>query len=120
MRFNSSLNVDLNILGSNVDKLKKLAIGKDIVFMVKSNAYGHGLVPTVSFAVKELGLKEFGCASLAEACELRDSLKDDEFDIYVFSDLNLDLKNCAEYYVQRRILPVISQMEDLELSLIHI
>jgi alanine racemase len=87
------------------------------MFMVKSNAYGHGMVPIVRFAVQKLGIRQFGCASVAEGVHLREALPDLEFDIFVFSDLGLDLKNAVENYVHRRMIPAIASLHDLSFIL---
>ena len=117
MRFRSRHFVDLSILSKNYEKLKKLCPTNEVIFMVKADAYGHGLIPIVRHSITELGIKEFGCATLGEALQLRDELNDLEFEIYVFSDVQLELKECAEIYLNRRIIPVISNREDFEFIL---
>jgi alanine racemase len=112
MRFRSRHFVDLSILSKNYEKLKELCPNNEVIFMVKADAYGHGLIPVVRHSVIELGIKEFGCATLGEALQLRDELFDLEFEIYVFSDVQLELKECAEIYLNRRIIPVISNRDD--------
>lgn len=114
MRFRSRFVVDLNILESNFQCLKEICPNNDVLFMVKANAYGHGLLPIVEFSQRELGLKEFGCATLGEALYLRDELNDREFEIYVFSDIQIELKECSEHFLNKRIIPVISNMADLD------
>lgn len=117
MRYRSRLVVDLDILSSNLDKLKALAPSNEIMAMVKANAYGHGAVPIVRFACQNLGLKEFGLATLGEAIYLRDELPELDFEAYVFSDVQIALQECKEIYLNRRILPVLSNIEDLSFFL---
>lgn len=117
MRFRSRHFINFEKLESNVKKLKSIAVNNKIIFMVKANAYGHGVVPVVRYAVEKLGITEFGCASLGEALLLRDELFDLEFEIYVFSDVQVELRECAELYLNRRIVPVISNKDDLEFIL---
>ncbi|OUR96319.1 alanine racemase [Halobacteriovorax marinus] len=114
MRFRSRHLIDLEVLGKNFKKLKTLCPNNKFIFMVKADAYGHGVIPIVRHSVTELGITEFGCASLGEALLLRDELFDLEFELYVFSDVQLDLEECAEIYLNRRIIPVISNNEDLD------
>ncbi len=114
MRYRTHLKVNLSIFENNIVKLKSLAKGCDILAMVKANGYGHGLVSLVSFAKREQGINEFGCATLGEAIRLRDELPSDEFEIYVFSDLQLDVPKCLDFYLTKRIIPVISCESDLE------
>ena len=85
-----------------------------ILFMVKADGYGHGMIPIARYAITELGIKEFGCATISEALKLREELNDLEFDIYVFSDIQLELFENADIYLKRRIIPVISNVSELE------
>jgi alanine racemase len=119
MRFRSRHFVDLSILKENYNKLKKICPNNEVIFMVKADAYGHGLIPIVRYSVTELGIREFGCATLGEALQLRDELYDLEFEIYVFSDVQIELKECAEIYLNRRIIPVISNRDDFDYILGH-
>lgn len=114
MRYRTRLYIDLRILFENVEKLSKLCPNNQILFMVKGDGYGHGMTQMVRFAVSELGIKEFGCATLGEARRLRDELPDLQFEVYVFSDTHLEFQSCADYYLNRRIIPVLSNMADLE------
>lgn len=117
MRFRSRLFVDLARLESNFKHLKELCPNNEALFMVKADGYGHGAVPLVRFCYNELGVKEFGCATLGEALQLRNEIPDGEFEVYVFSDIQIYLAECAEQYLNRRILPVISNLEDLNFFL---
>tara|TARA_R110002072_G_scaffold1989_2_gene16330 strand:- start:53646 stop:54773 length:1128 start_codon:yes stop_codon:yes gene_type:complete len=114
MRKGSQLVVDLNILGENHAKIKSVAPNAETIFMVKADAYGHGLVPISRFSHRELGINHFGCASIGEAMSLRSQLKHDEFEIYVFSDTLLDLNECSQYYVNNRVIPVVKTFDDLK------
>ncbi len=117
MRYRTRLYIDLNLLAYNVEKLKALCPKNEILFMVKGDAYGHGMTQVVRFANTKLGINEFGCATLGEARRLREELEDLEFEIYVFSDTNLEFQSCTDYYLGRRIIPVISNFEDLDFFL---
>jgi len=114
VRSHTEFSVDFSILDSNVRKLRSIAPGNKIIFMVKANAYGHGLVPVVQFAVEKLGISEFGCATSGEARTLRYSLPKLEFDIFVFSDLQIELERSSELYLNNRVMPVLSKIEDLK------
>lgn len=112
MRKRSRLKIHLNILKENFQKVKKLSEGKKTIFMVKANAYGHGLVPIVDYAFQTLKIDTFGCASMGEAMCLRNELVDLNFNLIVFSDFNLE--EDAEAFLNRRIVPVISNIRDLK------
>ena len=71
MPFSSWVEVDLDILDANLDALKK-TIGPDreILLVVKADAYGHGAVE-VARAAAARGVKQFGVATLHEGMQLR-------------------------------------------------
>jgi alanine racemase len=95
-------------------KLTTLAPEKEVLFMVKADAYGHGMIPIVKFSHEKLGIKEFGVATLEEALKLRKELPRSQFEIYVFSDLQLPITENKEKFKQNRIIPVIATKEDLD------
>ncbi len=113
VRHGSYLEVDLGLLQKNVELLKELYKNSEILFMVKANAYGHGLVSIVDFAFKECGVKEFGVATLNEALYLRDQLPEFTGEIYVFSELGLSFSDHKELYLNKRIIPVMARWPDL-------
>ena len=114
MKFRSRLIVNLNHLKHNYQQIKKLAPNSHVLFMVKADGYGHGMIPVARFACTEMGVNEFGCATIQEALSLREELNDLEFDIYVFSDIQLELHENADIYLKKRIIPVISNVSELE------
>lgn len=120
MRFRSRLVVNLNHLAHNYSLIKKMAPKSEVLFMVKADGYGHGMIPIVRYAIAELGIKEFGCATIVEALKLREELSDLEFEIYVFSDIQLELLENADIYLKHRIIPVISSISDLDYVLHNI
>ena len=114
MKFRSRLVINLHYLDYNYSIVKKIAPDSEVIFMVKADGYGHGMIPIARYAVVELGIKELGCATIAEAIKLREELSDLEFEIYVFSDTQLELLENADIYTKRRIIPVISDISELE------
>ena len=114
MRFKTELSVDLSVLGSNFQKLSKITKSNEVIFMVKANAYGHGLVSISRYANEVAGIKELGLATLGEAIKLRMELPHLKFEASVFSELQFDSKEHRELYQSHRIIPVISDLEDLE------
>ncbi|MDD4663618.1 MAG: alanine racemase [Caldisericia bacterium] len=63
--------VDLSHLKNNVNEVRKLAgTDKHIIAMVKSNAYGHGLIQ-VSTKLNEMGVHAFGVFTVKEGVDLR-------------------------------------------------
>ncbi len=63
--------VDFSHLKNNVNEVRKLAgTDKHIIAMVKSNAYGHGLIQ-VSTKLNEMGVHAFGVFTVKEGVDLR-------------------------------------------------
>lgn len=63
--------IDLDALRHNYKEIKKLTGDKEILAVVKANAYGHD-DKTVCHTLEELGVKYFGVSNLWEAEKLRD------------------------------------------------
>lgn len=112
MRPKTELQIHLNRLDDNYEQLKKIAPHNEIIFMVKANGYGHGILEIVSFAYYELGIKNFGVASVGEAKLIRQMLPKILVKLYVFSDL--DLLGSKELYTEYNITPVISYIDELK------
>lgn len=117
MRFNTELTVHLGRLSENFQELKKIAPNNEIIFMVKANAYGHGILEIVFHAFYVLKVNRFGCASLGEAMEIRKAFPKMNCEIWVFSDSNLNASMAKELYLDYNIVPVIHNKEDLEIIL---
>ena len=62
--------IDLDILKSNINIIKNKAKNSEVIAVVKANAYGHGAVQ-VAKAFEEEGIKRFAVANIREAIELR-------------------------------------------------
>lgn len=67
----SWLEIDLDAITHNLNEVKK-RVGVEIVPCVKTNAYGHGLVPVVAHMMT-LGVKRVLVAKLWEAEQIRDA-----------------------------------------------
>ena len=66
--------IDTGILKKNILAARKtLSVGTDLIFVVKSNAYGHGLLPVADTAWS-CGVKFFAVANVDEGRILRDAL----------------------------------------------
>lgn len=62
--------VDLDAIKHNMSEIKKISKNKDIIAVVKADAYGHGAVDLAPILL-ESGAKKFAVAVLTEALELR-------------------------------------------------
>jgi len=73
---NTWVELDLDVLGANIDALQgALGPETEVIFVVKSNAYGHGMVP-VARCAWEHGVQWYAVSHLAEALDLRRLLPD--------------------------------------------
>lgn len=62
--------INLDALGNNIKEIQKFAPDKDIMAVVKANAYGHG-VALVAPELFSLGITRFCVSNMGEAKELR-------------------------------------------------
>jgi alanine racemase len=67
----SWLEIDLDALSHNLEQVRK-RVGVEVIPCVKTNAYGHGLVPVVAHMMNQ-GVKRFLVAKLWEAEQIRDA-----------------------------------------------
>lgn len=107
MRNGTEFEVDFNLLAENFRLLRSIAPKNKIIFMVKSNAYGHGIVEVSDFAVSNLDINRLGVASLGEAIYLRERSKNKP-EIWVFSDTELTNPEVNHAYLGNGIVPVVS------------
>ena len=85
--------VDLRALSHNLGVVKKKTGGKDIMAVVKANAYGHGALE-ISRHLIQKGISKLGVAFTGEAISLRESGID--IPITVFFDRN-NIDECIRY-----------------------
>ncbi len=64
--------INLNSLKNNFDKIRKISNNKKIIGVVKADAYGHGAVE-ISKVLEKKGADFLAVASLEEAAELREN-----------------------------------------------
>ncbi|MDY6820443.1 MAG: alanine racemase [Deferribacterota bacterium] len=69
------IEINLENYKKNIELSKKKS-GSDIILIVKSDAYGHGLKSLSEYTYKECGIRHFGVATLDEAISIRNILKD--------------------------------------------
>ena len=70
--FSSWLEIDLDAISHNLEEVRKRTEGREIIPCVKSNAYGHGIVPIVAHMMEQ-GVKRVLVAKLYEAMQLREA-----------------------------------------------
>jgi alanine racemase len=109
--------INLDHLWHNVLEARKAAPGKEIIPVVKANAYGHGVIPIVSF-LHEKGIRIFAVSTLEESLELRNQFKD--IDILMMGPiLEADLKIASKHHIQITLydLPIIKAVLNQNLPL---
>lgn len=84
----SYLEINLNSLEKTYRKVRSL-YKKDIIFVLKSNAYGLGLQPISHFAYSVLKIQRFACASAQEAYQILEAIPDFKGTIYLLSEFEL-------------------------------
>jgi alanine racemase len=117
MRHHTYLEVNLGHLASNLGLIRDLAPRARLLPMVKADAYGNGMVPVSQFLVRDLGVRDLGCATLGEALKLLDDCPDLAARVLIFSDSELQDEKLAQTYLNYNIVPVLHNRQDLELVL---
>lgn len=64
--------INLDNLAYNIRKIKKIALNKKIMGILKADAYGHGAV-MIAKELEKMKIESFAVATLEEAIELRES-----------------------------------------------
>ncbi len=105
--------IDLHAFRSNFLEIKKLLgesplpEGISPMAIVKANAYGHGAVRCTR-TLEELGVRQFGVATVEEGVELRDA--GIRADIVILDGL---LTDSLQVFLDYRLKPVLHQLEDV-------
>ena len=62
--------IDLDSFEYNVKNIKKLAGNRDVIAVIKADAYGHGALGLIN-SLRSCGISKFAVAIISEALELR-------------------------------------------------
>lgn len=71
--YTSRLEINLDTIGRNLEKIRCHTGGLELLPVVKSNAYGFGTVAIANHLVHHCGIKIFAVARVFEACQVLDS-----------------------------------------------
>ena len=99
--------INLDALGQNIRNIKEYTGNKEIMAVVKANAYGHG-VALVAPELYRLGITRFSVSNIGEARELRELLPQAE--ILVFGGCE------AEWFGYITDLNLIQTVGDMEFA----
>lgn len=64
--------INLDHLDHNIKEINRVSKNKEIIAVIKSNAYGHGSIG-IAKSLEKLGVRFFAVANLEEAIELREN-----------------------------------------------
>ncbi len=90
--------IDLDALKGNITKIRELAKGKEIIAVVKANAYGHGDVQCAK-ALNKAGVKHFAVSNLWEAQRLTLGGIEGKILIFGYCDIPLIFENLGRDYI---------------------
>ncbi len=90
--------INLDTLKSNINHIKTLAHGKEIIAVVKANAYGHGDVHCAE-ALSKCGIKRFAVSNLWEAQGLTAGNIRGDILIFGYCDIPLIFDNLDRNYI---------------------
>lgn len=102
------LEIDMDNLKYNLDKIKELVHGTNVLGVIKANSYGFGAIETAK-ELSKYGVEIFGVASLEEAMELREGGIEEEI-LILGSLFNDEIEIAAEKNFQI----TISSMRQIE------
>ena len=71
--YNSRLDIDLDKIGANLDKIQRYTGGLTVLPVIKSNAYGFGTAAVANYLVRKCGVRFLAVARLFEAAQIQDS-----------------------------------------------
>lgn len=99
--------IDLEALRGNFTSIQQaVGPGVQVLAMVKSDAYGHGLIQSAS-ALAQVGASHFGVAEIAEGVALREAQITGTIVIFLGSDN-------ADELVEHRLTPVVFDLGNLQ------
>ncbi len=90
--------VNLDILRQNIAKIRELSHGKEIIAVVKANAYGHGDVQCAK-ALNGCGITNFAVSNLWEAQRLYSNGVKGDILIFGYCDLSLVPENTNKNFI---------------------
>lgn len=90
--------IDLDALSGNIRVISELSRGKEIIAVIKANAYGHGAVPCAR-ALNEMGITHFAVSNLREAQILTEGYVKGDIIIFGYCDVPAVLDNLGKGYI---------------------
>jgi alanine racemase len=115
MRKKIDINVNLNNIALNfVNLRKKTGYGKDVIPVIKGNAYGIGVFNIIDTLLNiEYPQNKYFVFAVREAIEIRKIFNNDDLEIYVLSGI---FEDDALLFKKYNLVPVINSYSQLELA----
>lgn len=90
--------INLDTLKNNISVIRRYSNGKEIIAVVKANAYGHGDVQCAK-ALNKCGINWFAVSNLWEAQRLTDGNIKGNILIFGYCDITLVINNLGKNYI---------------------
>ena len=90
--------INLDVLKRNIAVIRELSHGKELIAVVKANAYGHGDVQCAK-ALNKCGIRHFAVSNLWEAQRLSSGGIEGEILIFGYCDIPLIFENLDKNYI---------------------
>lgn len=90
--------INLDVLKRNLAKIREISGGKDIIAVVKANAYGHGDVQCAK-AMNQYGIKHFAVSNLWEAQRLKSEGINGDILIFGYCEIPLITENLDKNFI---------------------
>ena len=90
--------INLDVLKNNIEIIRKYSGNRDIIAIVKANAYGHGDAEC-ALAMNHIGVRHFAVSNLWEAQNLSSAGVEGDILIFGYCDILLIFENLDKNYI---------------------
>ncbi len=90
--------INLDVLKNNIAEIRKFSGEKEIIAIVKANAYGHGDAETAK-ALNRFGVRHFAVSNLWEAQNLSSCGVDGDILIFGYCDIPMVIENLGRGFI---------------------
>lgn len=90
--------INLDVLKNNIEIIREYSGNRDIIAIVKANAYGHGDAEC-ALAMNHIGVKHFAVSNLWEAQNLSSAGVEGDILIFGYCDIPLIFENLDKNYI---------------------
>ena len=90
--------INLDVLKNNIEIIREYSGNRDIIAIVKANAYGHGDAEC-ALAMNHIGVKHFAVSNLWEAQNLSSAGVEGDILLFGYCDIPLIFENLDKNYI---------------------